>query len=569
MDLPSVAAVVARLRLLGKDSYGPCGEEVLVFAPPEAPVITADTHTLWRACRKQSEALHPVATVIFNAQAGLFHSAGDATTQLVLLLGAVVEEAMRVLHRHEYMRSGWTKAHVSRAFGRLKGVWARGEIVLPHQDLGARSVPTHVRNADTQRLQLSDEFMRIVGSVLRTAMTGMFSAAVVDVLVQLVMDWVFYNDDVIDRQSLGQRLELFLHRLEDAVVFVPSMSQQALAESRVLRTSEFILRKALVPSQMPSLLDPEDDTVIRFVCFGCTLLPFAGANEVVIEAYDHDALFRVADAQQIFLRKCIRQLRLTHHVRLLVSTEELGAQVVSLCTEFAIACVQLVEAQDLMDLCTLAGTYPLTSVFDIIVAEQHIGVAAEGVRFLRINQRNHLLFQGIHRQNNTTRSSKLHANNETAQYVPQLMVRAASKGVYTQYYSALRKCLRVMKSLTESTAQSSGLRDVDQLARSLLAQGLVHVLDEYSRCSLEIADHRPLGFVYDHNNTIDTLAGRVRMPAVVKADPTEHGVLHPWKRMDSLIYVALETLEQLFRIDAIIHTTRRVHDGDDVADESD
>jgi hypothetical protein len=63
-------------------------------------------------------------------------------------------------------------------------------------------------------------------------------------------------------------------------------------------------------------------------------------------------------------------------------------------------------------------------------------------------------------------------------------------------------------------------------------------------------------FVLDQQCRMETKVGTIVCPQLVQTDPATVGLVHPWARTETLLFQAMSTLEQLFRIDAVLHVKR-------------
>lgn len=73
-------------------------------------------------------------------------------------------------------------------------------------------------------------------------------------------------------------------------------------------------------------------------------------------------------------------------------------------------------------------------------------------------------------------------------------------------------------------------------------------------------------FVLDQQCRMETKAGAIVCPHLMQADPATVGLVHPWARTESLLFQTVSTLEQLFRVDAVLHV-KRVKTPDERAEE--
>lgn len=452
-----------------------------------------------------------------------------------------------------------------------------------------------------------------------------------------MVKWLFtppivlpHTSNKVDAQFLFQRVLNFLKRAPDMVTVALASS---LFGSHVVPPDEFILRKSLVPLQLPSMLSilkPDSPGLVRFICFTCALSLTEGANHVTIRTKSDAELFSAADAARLFITNYLSTLYKKHGIRLLVSTEQLEDSVTAICTRLGIACVQYAEKDDVFDLGAASGVYPLASLFDEIHDGRHVGVCRGGVASVRLQQSAGLWFRGLvvpAAKNNGECQSR---DTTVAVVVPQLVLKAPTKGVYKLYFKVVVKALRILLSWWEPSSsnlqQSSSQFEfyscrgggatelaiarhldaqhavasamgneaiVTQLARKIFANALRDVvvvlrsnmsvsefdnedggytnraskrivLQDLARLALHnTADDEQqgssspalYGYVFNRDHRVETLGGVICIPQLEFCDPKGCGLLHPWRRIDSLIHHVLQTLEQLFRVDCIIPTT--------------
>lgn len=381
-------------------------------------------------------------------------------------------------------------------------------------------------------------------------------------------------------------------------------------DSCVVPQDDFILKKSLVASQSLIILD-KCQTSVHFACLTCSLSLEAGSTNVKLATTTEDELFTAHDAAHLFILKFLRFLRDTFDVQLLVSTKAIDESVIAACTRQSIACVQLAEPEDVEALCIHAGIVPVASVFDEIRVADHIGLSLKGVSRVNIHQQAYLRLCGLLRPG-TTRKGTVDFEQDIV--VPQLLIYAPSKGVYKQYYAAIVKSLRVLRSWWEPvnnngsivyTCRGGGatelavarwLQDANfsefqsrdpvlfSLARNIIAMALIEVVstlrnnlsgtnesDRSERFCMEnqrqialtysklnTREHHKqemLGYTLDYSRIIQTAAGPIQIPELVSGDPAALGLIHPWRRIETLLFLVLESLEQLLRIDKVLPRT--------------
>ncbi|RLN92919.1 hypothetical protein BBJ28_00015577 [Nothophytophthora sp. Chile5] len=414
------------------------------------------------------------------------------------------------------------------------------------------------------------------------------------------------------------------------------MAAPSVYGSYVVPHDEFILKKAVVASQSPEMLHRLQEP-IRFLCLTCPFSLTAGSNHIELVTTTHEQLFSAEDASRVFIATHTRRLRTQHHIRLIICTESIEDSVIAACTRQGIACVQFAESADVETLCITAGIFSLASLFDDIQAAQHVGVCLNGVSSVRFQQQACLRLRGLAKSDIQTELRS--PDHQPFVVIPQLLVHAPTKGVYKQYYAAISKALRVLRSwweLSESPAitidgsprprqnsevvyccrgggsaelaiarwlqdgggeGNSKLRAADaavaSLARQILANALLEVvavlrtnlsntcsndneeginprqcsqrrvlLEVFSNQSSGNQPQEIRGYVLDFTNVLHTMAGPIDVPELVLADPKAYGLVHPWKRLETLVFLVAQTLEQLLRIDAVLRTADTPETGD-------
>ncbi|KAE9223034.1 hypothetical protein PF004_g12643 [Phytophthora fragariae] len=146
---------VGGLAALCRRSFGTCGEETLLFRPPDAPVVTGEGHAVLVAWKRGSDAHDPLTTFLLTAADGVHKQLGDASSEFILMIEAAVIHAAQGLRREQDARSDVDRARLSRAFSGLK--W---ELQREIQKIGGLqlAVPVEV-NCET--MQPSKQFTLI------------------------------------------------------------------------------------------------------------------------------------------------------------------------------------------------------------------------------------------------------------------------------------------------------------------------------------------------------------------------------------------------------------------------
>jgi hypothetical protein len=130
--MDGLLAAADALRALVRGSYGPSGEEVLVFAPPDAPLITADGHAILRARKQQNTnadttATSPFERVILDAAEGVYRESGDGVAQFVLLLHGVLHHIAS--EGHATGLDAGARVRMARALGTLRHEWLANRLL--------------------------------------------------------------------------------------------------------------------------------------------------------------------------------------------------------------------------------------------------------------------------------------------------------------------------------------------------------------------------------------------------------------------------------------------------------
>lgn len=106
-------------------SFGPCAQETLLHAPPNAPVITSDGHAVlmaWRSARRGADRdQDAMAAFLLDAAHGVHTQLGDGTSTFLL----VVHAALKVCSGRG--DGALLQQQLSAAFGQLKARWRSPE----------------------------------------------------------------------------------------------------------------------------------------------------------------------------------------------------------------------------------------------------------------------------------------------------------------------------------------------------------------------------------------------------------------------------------------------------------
>lgn len=505
------------------------------------------------------------------------------------------------------------------------------------------------------------QFYAATVRILQSGLAGCLGDRALAFIIELVLAWLFtpplvpqhnrHNDNGshIDAALLHARAQQYIARAPDMVAFAVAPS---VFRSLVLPLDEFILRKSVVPSQqasVSSLLSMSISQVsVRFVCLTSALsLAADGANHVTLSVTTDAARFAAAAAPLAAPTSFLAALRSKHSVQLVITTEAVDDAVVAICSRLGIACVQLAERTDVFDLCAVARVYPLASILDAVDPLAHIGVSVRGISSVRLEQSPGLWFHGLGSHTDSSSSASDKRSVDTI-VVPQLVLKAPTRGVYKQYARAVVKALRILQSWWEPLHSSDNDASAKQLelfscrgggatelafaqqldtaralsiastspaqrvAREIVAQALRDivvvlfsnlssslglsrstseacegertsvdssrqatrtVLQDLARLAVpsdasESASRPIHGYVLDRTHAVATKLGPISVPTLRFTDPQALGLVHPWRRIEALVALTLETLEQLLRVDCVLRVTANLHrtDSDDDSD---
>jgi hypothetical protein len=143
------------LAALCRRSFGPCGEETLLFRPPEPPIVTGEGHAVLAAWKQGLDAEDPMAKLLLTAADGVHKQLGDGSSEFILLVDAAARHAAESLSRRHGNNNAVERARLSRAFGELK--WGL------QREMGAQQSPlTELQlmvpiELDVQAMQTSNE----------------------------------------------------------------------------------------------------------------------------------------------------------------------------------------------------------------------------------------------------------------------------------------------------------------------------------------------------------------------------------------------------------------------------
>ncbi|KAI9996472.1 hypothetical protein PInf_014200 [Phytophthora infestans] len=83
--------VTEDLAALCRRSFGPCGEETLLFRPPDAPIVTGEGSAVLAAWKRGLDSNDPLAIFLLTAANGVHLQLGDASSEFILLVDAAVK----------------------------------------------------------------------------------------------------------------------------------------------------------------------------------------------------------------------------------------------------------------------------------------------------------------------------------------------------------------------------------------------------------------------------------------------------------------------------------------------
>lgn len=124
--MEALKEAAAELCALIGHSFGPCAQETLLLAPPNAPVITSDGHAVlmaWRNVRRGAvRDQDAMAAFLLDAAHGVHTQLGDGTSTFLLMVHAALKTCSG--------RDNGTlsqQQQLSSAFGQLKVRWRSPE----------------------------------------------------------------------------------------------------------------------------------------------------------------------------------------------------------------------------------------------------------------------------------------------------------------------------------------------------------------------------------------------------------------------------------------------------------
>jgi chaperonin GroEL (HSP60 family) len=606
-DMEALDDVVRELYELIRPNFGPECRSTIVFKSPDPIVITSDGRYVLKAAFTSNNNHDPMTKYVLECADKVYRSIGDGSTQYILMLYSIIQECQHLLRENERVRGqNYRMIEVSMAMGRLR----RRIYSISHELFASLRIPIQIQFNPIERIP-SDSFLYAMQCVLTSTFYGMFSRDVVRLLMNVMLNWIFLGIQEQDGEipipkkthDMYRILTAYLKKAPQNIIHAP---QSGLHQSRVLPREEFFLRKSLVPNQPIKLLETSKrlaDQEIHFICFNCTVDYDDGTTEIELQVSSYIEQEIFAQAHHEFLEKFVQQLVKDHEINLIISTQAISKKMVSICTQHEIACVQFAENEEVEELCLRVGITPLASLFDHIDSIEHVGVNEGQLEVIRMEDTTYLTLDDL-----ICTQRKQHASPSYV-YVPQMILRASSKGIFKQYYLALLKGLRVVLSLFDRNSLASSPSEentyayccrgggaaelslshkltsqdilernpLDTKVQEIFSKTLLHVvktlrsnmnstlvsskisikkqerafLNEIS--SLKLTDDKHIGYVVHSNGP-----GEIPLPQVVMADPIQYGLIHPIKRIEVLIEFVLQTAEQLLRIDAIVMSNVRI-----------
>ncbi|KAH7473975.1 uncharacterized protein KRP23_8112 [Phytophthora ramorum] len=166
-----LGCTTASLAALCRRSFGPCGEQTLLFRPAEAPVVTGEGHAVLTAWKQGLDADDPLATFLLTAANGVHKQLGDGSSEFILLLDAAMRHAVERLRREQDARSGVDRARLSRAFAELK--WElQQEMQATQSDLSRLKIAVPIE-LNRETMHPSKQFREASAAILISGLRGM------------------------------------------------------------------------------------------------------------------------------------------------------------------------------------------------------------------------------------------------------------------------------------------------------------------------------------------------------------------------------------------------------------
>ncbi|OQR99722.1 hypothetical protein ACHHYP_04638 [Achlya hypogyna] len=445
--LQDVRAVAHEMAHLVRGSFGPTGDEMLLFCAPEAPLLTSSAYTIFHYADKGSARSNPIKQLLLQTLRSLYNEVGDGVTQLTLMLDLALTEMERLRHVQKSMHA-WAMSYAA-LHHRLPALYEA--VLAPYFDPVSVVFEPFTRKPSTALLGAAR-------NIARTSLAGAFSAPAVAYLSDMTIDWIFRTVE----EAAGQRLPNSSQGLAAITALVLAQAKVRLLQlptgnldqSQIVRQGAYFLRN---PSYARSHDLTLGSTTQRFVLFDGSLDGGEAAVDVTVEVDSAAALGVARSLTRLALEKYLLTLVHDHRVDLILCTGSAPVQVLDICRRHGITCFPYVEKDDLVGLAERTGVQYVASVHDRITAA-HVGAHAGPLRTMRVGGVLYSVF------------SNLPVGPGEAPSVPQLLLHGPSKGMTQQYYYAIKKALRVLHAWCEDgRSLGGGLAPEIALARHLHA----------------------------------------------------------------------------------------------------
>ncbi|ETW08790.1 hypothetical protein H310_01304 [Aphanomyces invadans] len=402
---------------LVRSSFGPMGAEKLLFCPPEPPILTSSGYTILHyADMTKSHTAHPMKTYLMQKVRAVYSDMGDGVVQYLLLLDLVLQriEPSRV----------W-----SATFAAAKTAIAPA-FYATFDGLSIRTTVTF----DSHTRQPSPSLVAATRAIVTTSLAGLFNSTSTAYLADLTVDWVFKSVIASINHALPATpaalyvyLEHILRHANDSLLSLPFA---ALDASRITRRHEYLLR--LASHTNVTLRDEKLSSGQRIVLFVGSLEQLGSdASSVELQVLSAQSYLSSIQFCAQRVAEFLTALKVHHHVNLLLCTECTPDHVVASCRHLGIVCIPFVDKADMHALASRTGISWFTSVFEPINESLHVAINTAPLRCIRAGG--------------------------ARMIVPQVLLRAQSKGLCKQYYYAIKKGLRVLRFWCSSSAASSSM----------------------------------------------------------------------------------------------------------------
>ncbi|RHY50923.1 hypothetical protein DYB34_010873, partial [Aphanomyces astaci] len=452
--------VVHAMASLVRASFGPSGAETLLFCPPEPPILTSSGYTILHyADMTKSHIAHPMKSFLMQKVRAVYRDMGDGVSQYLLLLDLI-------LQRIEISRV-WSTAFAT----------AKSSIgPLFHATFDTSTIRTAV---------IFDALHEAARAIVTTALTGLFNPSVVAYLADLTVDWMFKSVAASFHHLLPTTpadLHVYLDHIQrHANDTLLQLSMGPLDASRITRRHEYLIR--LSSHSNVTLRDEKLPMGQRIVLFVGSLDQL-GASAVEVQVPSATTYLSSIHWSAQRVDEFVTTLKSQHQVNLVL---HLTKQVVASCVQHGIVCLPFVDKADLFALAARTGVSWLTNVFDPIDEARHVAVNTAPLRLIRAGGASFVVLDALTCPSTSSYSPTEEAT-EVRVVVPQVLLRAPSKGLCKQYYYAVKKGLRVLRfwcSSSSMTSPSSFCHDDEATPQTYLASlggaqapelGLAHAL---------------------------------------------------------------------------------------------